>query len=298
MKQYDLISLRSFVAVVNSGSFNKAAEQLETSTAAISRRVASLEAELGVRLLNRTTRRIDLTESGRQYHADVTAILEALEEAEERINCDRQAISGSLRIAAPLSFGTQCLGPLLPSFLQMHPELRLQVQLEDRFTDLIADQVDLSIRIGSLADSSYVATHITELPRVVCASPGYIKRMGMPRIPADLKSHNCLHYNNVTLREEWSFRGDNGTISVEVGGTFCANNGELLRDAALQGVGVISLPQFIVQEALDKAQLIPLLTAYTTAPMGLYVLRPTRSFTPARIQLFIEYLKSVYTHPV
>ncbi|TVO77834.1 LysR family transcriptional regulator [Sedimenticola selenatireducens] len=298
MKQYDLISLRSFVAVVNSGSFNKAAEQLETSTAAISRRVASLEAELGVRLLNRTTRRIDLTESGRQYHADVTAILEALEEAEERINCDRQAISGSLRIAAPLSFGTQCLGPLLPPFLQRHPELRLQVQLEDRFTDLIADQVDLSIRIGSLTDSSYVATHITELPRVVCASPGYIKCMGMPRIPADLKSHNCLHYNNVTLREEWGFRGDNGAISVEVGGTFCANNGELLRDAALQGVGVISLPQFIVQEALDKAQLIPLLTAYTTAPMGLYVLRPTRSFTPARIQLFIEYLKSAYTNPV
>lgn len=294
MKQYDLISLRSFVAVVNAGSFNKAAELLQTSTAAISRRVAALETELGVRLLNRTTRRIDLTESGRQYHRDVTAILEALEEAEERINCERHSISGTLRIAAPLSFGTLCLGPLLPPFLMQYPELRLQVQLEDRFTDLIADQVDLAIRIGSLTDSSYVATHIAELPRVVCASPAYLERMGTPRVPAELKSHNCLHYNNVSMREEWGFQDERGTLAVEVGGTFCANNGELLRDAALQGIGITSLPRFIVQEALDSGQLMPLLSAFTNASLGLHVLRPTRSYTPARIQRFIEYLKSAY----
>ncbi|MCW8943578.1 MAG: LysR family transcriptional regulator [Sedimenticola sp.] len=294
MKQYDLVALRSFIAVVNAGSFNKAAELLQNSTAAISRRVAALEAELGVRLLNRTTRRIDLTESGRQFHRDITAILEALEEAEERINCDHEGISGTLRIAAPLSFGTQCLGPLLPAFLRQYPELRLQVQLEDRFTDLIADQVDLSIRIGSLTDSTYVATHIAELPRVVCASPVYLKQMGMPRIPADLKSHNCLHYNNVSFREEWSFQSERGTISVEVGGSFCANNGELLREAALQDLGIISLPRFIVDEALQQGALTQLLSSYTTAMLGLYVLRPTRSYTPARVQRFIEYMKGAY----
>ncbi|MCW8889197.1 MAG: LysR family transcriptional regulator [Sedimenticola sp.] len=298
MKQYDLVSLRSFVAVVNAGSFNRAAEQLQTSTAAISRRVAALETALGVRLLNRTTRRIDLTASGRAYHRDVTAILEALEEAEERINCDREGIAGTLRIAAPLSFGTQCLGPLLPSFQQQYPDLRLQVQLEDRFTELIADQLDLTIRIGTLEDSTYVATHIAELPRVVCASPAYLRRMGLPRIPSDLKTHNCLHYNNVSLREEWSFQSEQGTISVEVGGTFCANNGELLREAALQDLGVISLPRFIVEHALEAGTLTPLLTRYTTASMGLYVLRPSRSFTPTRVQRFIDYLKHAYNESV
>ncbi|MCW8906035.1 MAG: LysR substrate-binding domain-containing protein, partial [Sedimenticola sp.] len=221
MKQYDLSDLRSFVAVVNTGSFNGAAQQLQSSTAAMSRRVARLERELGVRLLNRTTRRLDLTESGKQFHADATAILQALEEAEERISCSSEQIRGTLRIAAPLTFGTQCLGPLLPGFLQRHPELRLQVQLEDRLTDLIADQVDLAIRIGSLPDSSYVATRIADVERVVCASPGYLEQHGAPRTPGDLKTHNCLHYNNLSLREEWSFRTERGPFSVAVGGSFC-----------------------------------------------------------------------------
>ncbi|WP_428609434.1 LysR family transcriptional regulator [Sedimenticola sp.] len=295
MKQYDLNALRSFVAVVNAGSFNKAAQQLDTSTPAISRRLAALERELGVRLMNRTTRRFDLTESGRQFYADVTAILQSLEEAEERINCASETLSGTLRIAAPLSFGIHCLGPLLPAFLEQHPTLRLQVQLEDQLTDLIAGQVDLSIRIGALSDSSYVATQISELPRVVCASPDYLARRGEPRVPADLKQHNCLHYNNLSLREEWSFQGDKGVAQVEVGGTFCANNGELLCEAARQGTGVVVLPGFLVEQAIQRGDLQPILTDYRATPLGLFVLRPSRTFTPARIRLFIEYLQQAFS---
>ena len=294
MKQYDLNALRSFLAVVNAGSFNKAASQLETSTAAVSRRVAGLERELGVRLLNRTTRRLDLTESGKQFYADVGAILQSLEEAEERISCASEQIRGTLRIAAPLTFGTQCLGPLLPEFLQQHPELRLQVQLEDQLTDLIADQVDMAIRIGSLPDSSYVATHIADIDRVVCAAPGYLQRWGTPQTPGELKSHNCLHYNNVSVREEWRFRADRGAFSVAVGGSFCANNGELLREAALQGVGIVALPRFMVAEALDSARLQPLLSHYSTIPLALQAVRPSRAFTPARVRLFIEFLLQAF----
>ena len=295
MKQYDLNDLRSFVAVVNAGSFVRAAEQLQSSTAAVSRRLAGLERELGVRLLNRTTRRLDLTESGRQFHADASAILQALEEAEERINCASEQVRGSLRIAAPLTFGTQCLGPLLPGFLQQYPELRLQVQLEDQLSDLIADQVDLAIRIGWLPDSSYVATRIADVERVVCASPDYLERCGTPRTPDDLKSHNCLHYNNLSLRDEWSFRVEQGSVSVAVGGSLCANNGELLREAALQGIGIVALPRFMVAEALDSARLQPLLSNYSTTPLALQVVRPSRAFTPARVRLFIEFLQQAFS---
>ncbi len=294
MKQYDLAELRSFVAVVNAGSFNRAAQQLQTSTAAVSRRVAALERSLGVRLLNRTTRRFDLTESGNQFFQDVTAILQALEEAEERIDCASEAISGTLRVAAPLSFGTQCLAPVLPEFLARHDALRLQIQLEDQYTDLIADQVDLAIRIGTLPDSSYVATHIAQVERVLCASPDYLERAGIPRTPRELKGHNCLRYNNLSLREEWSFSEDDEPYSVSVAGTLCANNGELLREAAIQGVGIAALPEFIVRDDLASGTLTAILLQHTAAPMGLFVLRPSRSFTPARVRLFIEFLQQTF----
>lgn len=295
MKQYDLADLRSFLAVVNAGSFNRAAEQLQTSTAAVSRRVAGLERELGVRLLNRTTRRLDLTESGKQFYADVTTVMQSLEEAEERVSGASEQIRGTLRVAAPLTFGTQCLGPLLPAFLRQHPELRLQVQLEDQLTDMIADQVDLAIRIGTLPDSSYVATRIADIDRVVCASPDYLAQHGAPQTPDDLKSHNCLHYNNLSVREEWSFRGERGTFPVAVGGSFCANNGELLREAALQGVGIVALPRFMIAGFLDDGHLQPLLSGYNATPLSLQAVRPSRAFTPARVRRFIEFLQQAFS---
>ncbi len=186
MQQYELIALRSFIAVIETGSFNLAALRLDTSTATISRRVSALEKLLGVKLLNRTTRQIDLTEAGQLFYHDVINILHALEEAEEKLQHGREMVSGNLRIAAPLSFGVQCVAPVLPDFMQRYPKLKVQLQLEDRFIDLVAEGVDVALRIGRLKDSTLVATPITSIPKIFCASVDYLRQYGEPKKPEDL----------------------------------------------------------------------------------------------------------------
>jgi DNA-binding transcriptional LysR family regulator len=183
MQQYDLIALHSFIAVVDTGSFYQAAERLDASSAAISRRVSGLEGALGVRLLNRTTRKIELTEAGQHFYNDINNVLNSLNEAENRIQQGREVIKGTIRLAAPLSFGIHSLSPVLPAFMQRHPELKVQLQLDDRRTDLISENIDLALRIGHLKDSSLVATKIATIPRYFCASPNYLTTHGEPTKP-------------------------------------------------------------------------------------------------------------------
>lgn len=301
MQQYDLVALRSFVTVVEVGSFNRAAQLLEVSTAAVSRRVSALEAALGVKLLNRTTRQLDLTEAGGLFYADVINIFHALDEAEERLQQGRESIRGTLRIAAPLSFGLQCLSPALPRFLKRYPGLKVQLQLEDRTTDLIAEGIDVALRIGSLKDSSLVATRIGNIARVFCASPDYLQQHGEPEHPSQLIDHNCMHYSASSNREQWPF--SNGTVetagkvskdeSLEVPGSLSTNNGVVLLDAAIAGVGIVLLPEFIVRNALADGVLKTILSQYNPQPHGLFAMRPSRQFTPNKVKVMMEYLKDV-----
>lgn len=286
----DLQALETFVAVVDSGGFSRAAEKLGASTAAVSRRVAALEEHLGLRLLNRTTRQIGLTEAGEQYYRDLRGILQALAEAGDRVTHLSLAPTGTLRVAAPLSFAVRALAPLLPGFLRRYPGLRLTMDLDDRVVDLLATGADLALRIGPLVDSSLVARRIGEVRRVVCAAPGYLTAHGEPRVPADLGRHACLHYSNVGLREEWTLIGPDGPETVEVDGPLCANNGDLLRRAAVGGLGIASLPDFIVAEDLAAGRLRALLPGYTSRPMPLCALWPSRQFVPAKVRLFVDYL--------
>ena len=244
MQQYDLIALRTFVSVVEAGSFNRAAEHLEASAAAVSRRVSGLENALGVKLLNRTTRQVDLTEAGRQFYADVVNIIASLEEAEEKIQSGRETIKGNLRIAAPLSFGIGRIAPILPIFMKRYPELKVHLQLEDRFTDLVAEGIDVAIRIGALKDSTLVATRLGSIPRVFCASPEYL-----------------------------------------------ASHGDVLKEAAIQGLGIVLMPTFIVEDALADGRLKAILRDYCPIPFGLYAVRPSRHFTPERVRILIEFLR-------
>jgi DNA-binding transcriptional LysR family regulator len=294
MQEYDLVALKAFVAVVEAGSFNKAAEQLEASTAAVSRRVSGLEHALGVRLLNRTTRRIDLSEAGKQFYDDVLNIFHSLEEAEERIQTGRETVRGNLRVAAPLSFGIQRVAPVLPGFMKRYPELRVQLQLEDRFTDLVSDSIDVAIRIGTLKDSSLVATRIASISAVFCASPDYLSRHGEPRKPQELGGHDCLHYSLLSTREEWGFAEGQAGKDIEISGSLSANNGEVLKEAAVQGLGITLLPTFIAEDALQDGRLKEILRRYRPKPFGLYAVRPSRQFTPARVRLLIEYLKEQF----
>ena len=294
MQQYDLTELKTFVAVVETGGFNRAADQLEASAAAVSRRVSSLESALGVKLLNRTTRQIDLTEAGRQFYVDVVSIIESLEEAEEKIQTGRETVKGTLRIAAPLSFGIGRIAPILPEFMKRHPELKVNLQLEDRFTDLVAEGFDVAIRIGSLKDSTLVATRLARIPRVFCASPDYLARRGEPRRPEDLSGHNCLNYSLLSTRDNWSFAVGEGTRDIEINGSLSTNNGDVLKEATMQGLGIMMIPTFFVEQELKDGSLKAVLSDYCPEPFGLYAVRPSRHFTPARVRALIDYLREQF----
>ena len=291
MQQYDLIALRTFVSVVEAGSFNRAAEHLEASAAAVSRRVSGLENALGVKLLNRTTRQVDLTEAGRQFYTDVVNIIASLEEAEEKIQSGRETIKGNLRIAAPLSFGIGRIAPILPIFMKRYPELKVHLQLEDRFTDLVAEGIDVAIRIGALKDSTLVATRLGSIPRVFCASPEYLATYGEPKQPGDLARHNCLLYSLLSTREDWGFATGTEAGNVEVSGSLSTNNGDVLKEAAIQGLGIVMMPTFIVEDALADGRLKAILQDYCPVPFGLYAVRPSREFTPERVRILIEFLR-------
>lgn len=294
MQEYDLIALRSFLAVIDTGSFVRAAEQLEASTAAVSRRISGLEQALGVQLINRSTRHLDLTEAGQRYYADVQNIFQLLGEAEERVRLGRENVAGLLRVAAPLSFGIQKMAAVLPAFMKQHPNLKVQLLLEDRYTDLQAEGIDVAIRIGSLQDSSLVATRIGTIDRIFCASPDYLAAKGEPLQPEDLKRHCCLHYSLVSVRDEWRSVLGEAIETIEIKGALSANNAEVLKEGAIQGMGITLLPRFVVADAVADGRLRQVLSDFSPEPFGLYCVRPSRQFTPARVRLFIEFLRQSF----
>jgi DNA-binding transcriptional LysR family regulator len=294
MEQYDLADLRTFIAVVECGSFVRAAEQLQASTAAISRRIASLEQALGTQLISRTTRRLDVTEAGRRFHADACHVFQLLGEAEERVRVGRESVAGLLRVAAPLSFGIEKVAPVLPAFMRRHPELKVQLLLEDRYTDLQAEGIDVAIRIGALRDSSLVATRIGTIDRLFCAAPAYLLEKGTPHQPEELKHHCCLHYSLLSVREEWGGVFGQSSEMIEIRGSLSANNAEVLKEAAIQGMGITLLPRFVVQQALTDGRLQQVLPDFSPVPFGLFAVRLSRQFTPARLRLFIEFLRESF----
>lgn len=297
MQDADFATLQTFVAVVESGTLSRAAERLETTPGAVSRRIASLEQRLGLRLLNRTTRRLGLTEAGERYYEDVVGILRALAEAEDRVTHLSDAPRGNLRVAAPLSFGVRTLAPLLPGFADRYPDLRVSIDLDDRLVDILGSGADLALRIGPLEDSTLVARRICDYRRVVCAAPSYLERRGEPVSPADLVGHACLHYSNIALKEEWVFAvgtretgGGQGLQTVEVTGPLCANNGDLLRRVAVGGMGICALPEFIAAEDLAAGRLTAILTDFEAPTLPLWALWPSRRFVPAKVRVFVDYL--------
>jgi DNA-binding transcriptional LysR family regulator len=290
MQKYNFPDIQAFLKVVETGSFTRAAQQLNASTAAVSRRVSALESALSIRLLNRTTRQLHLTDAGQQYAADMQHVMMALEEAEQKVQRAGREVTGKLRLAAPLSFGIERIAPVLPGFLKQHPGLRIDLQLEDRRTDLLSEGIDLAIRIGTLEDSTLIATRIGEISKAYCASPDYLLEHGEPRHPAELNKHKLLRYNLISAADEWGLDGDSSQ-STSVAWQLSANNGEALREAAIEGLGIAMLPTFIVMDALRDGRLKEIMCKYTQDLSGVFAVRPSRRFTPTKISLLIEYLK-------
>ncbi|MEJ2309038.1 MAG: LysR family transcriptional regulator [Gammaproteobacteria bacterium] len=279
-----------FFNVVEANGFGAAARRLETTPASVSRRVKALEQRLGVRLLQRTTRKISLTEAGERYFREGRRLLHELDELEQALTAAAREPEGELRIVAPMSFGQRRLAPLVAHFASLHGRLRISLMLEDRETDLFDEGADLAIRIGYPADSSMIARAIAAVPRHACASPDYLERRGYPESPGDLLQHDCLHYNLIPEREEWTFLGDDGEHTVAIRGSFCSNNGDVLAEAAMQGLGITLLPHFLVEDALADGRLVRVLEAYEREPLTLFVLYPSRHHVPAKTRRFLEYL--------
>jgi DNA-binding transcriptional LysR family regulator len=279
-----------FFSVVEAHGFGAAARRLETTPASVSRRVKALEERLGVRLLQRTTRKLSLTEAGERYFREGRRLLHELDDLEQALTASSHEPEGELRIVAPMSFGQRRLASTVARFAALHRKLRVSLILEDRETDLIDEAADLAIRIGYPADSSMVARAIAPIPRHACASPEYLERRGCPEAPEDLLHHDCLHYNLISEREEWTFLVDNGEQTLAIKGSFCSNNGDALAAAAMQGLGITLLPNFIVEEGLADGRLVKVLEDFERAPLTLFALYPSRQHVPAKTRTFLEYL--------
>lgn len=290
MDRFD--ELQTFVSVVDAGSFSRAAERTGMAKSAVSRRLSALESRLGARLLNRTTRSLSLTESGRSFYQRALRLIADLEEAEAVVSTQHAALRGTLRIAAPLSFGLLHLGPAIQAFARIHPAVRLYVDLNDRQVDLVEEGLDLAVRIARLQDSSLIARRLTRIREVVCASPGYFERHGEPRTAEELANHLTLRYTNLP-DAPWRYRAPDGSEgAVRVRSEIEANNGDFLRDCAIAGHGIIRQPTFIVYRAIEQGLLKPVLTDYTWPEVNAYALYPSARHLSHRVRTFVDFLQS------
>lgn len=265
--------LRIYVAVIHAGNFTAAAEQLMLSKQYVSRRMAALEASLDAQLLIRNTRKLSVTEAGMLFLTHAQRILDDIHEAEQAMSTRRQALHGTFRISMPMSFGMSHLSPLIAQFLAQHPALQFHIELADRYVDMIGEGFDMAIRIGALADSTLIARRLGEQRRLICASPAYLARAGTPVTPDDLAQHACLRYGREAL-SGWELQQAGKSKSVTVQGPMLSNNGEVLRDAAIAGLGLVLLPGFIVEPALKRGELVSVLEAYQPAPLCLNAVYP------------------------
>ncbi|MDR3412010.1 MAG: LysR family transcriptional regulator [Formivibrio sp.] len=293
-----IAAMQVFMRVAEAGSFVRAAEQLGLSTTATSRMVAELEAHLGARLLNRTTRSLSLTDTGRGYFERCESILAEVEEAEAQAGQQALNPTGILRLSAPIAFGAERLGNLLAGFRARYPQLVVDVTLADRMVDLVEDGIDLALRIATELDPSLVARRLARVHIVICAAPDYLARSGIPRTPQDLAQHACLQYTNSSRRSnEWIFDGPAGRESVMVDGGWRANSGDLLRMAALAGEGIVCQPSFLIGEDLRLGRLVPLLPDYHLPEFTMYAVYPSRRHVSAKVRAFVDYMVSQLGDP-
>ena len=284
-------AMKVLVKVVDASSFARAAEALDTSTAAVSRQIGALEAHLGARLLNRTTRRLSMTDAGAEFCERSRVILGEIAEAEAVAGQQSLQPVGLLRITAPLSFGVTQLSRLLPAFRQRHAQLRLDVDLTDRVVDLANEGVDVGLRIAQELSDNLVARRIAPVSMVVCASPLYLKRRGVPRTPDELAQHETLSFSYLWVGDDWPFTDAQGAQTrVRVQPAVHATNGDLLRELAVAGGGIILQPSFIVDAELARGTLVPLLTDYRTLDLSLFAVYLSRRQLSSKVRVFIDYL--------
>jgi DNA-binding transcriptional LysR family regulator len=285
-----LAAMEVFTQVVNAGGFSAAARRMGLSRSAVSKHVADLEADLGVQLLFRTTRKMTPSEAGLAYVERCAAILAEIEETERAVSDTDRQPRGLLRVNAPMSFGILHLGTAVADFMKAHPALQVQMTLDDRFVDPVAEGFDVTIRIADLEDTSLIARRIVAARMAICAAPDYLKAHGMPETPEDLRHHTCLHYGNLATGMQWILNGPGGTHRVPIQARLCTNNGQVLRDAALAGLGVCALPTFIVGRELQAGRLATVVPGYGFGESAVHALYAPSRYLAAKVRVFIDFL--------
>jgi DNA-binding transcriptional LysR family regulator len=298
MAMHYLSYIPTFVKVVERQSFSGAARDLGMTKSAVSKHIQSLEEGLRVRLLNRTTRTLSLTEEGQIFYAKCTHIVEELESAEQLVHNLNENPSGVLKINAPTSFGALHLAPLIAEFGALYPDIRLEVDFSDHFIDIIAEGVDVCIRVASLTDSSLIAKKLSGCPIIMAASPDYIAQHGAPTHPDQLINHRFIEYSYIERLREWRYRdpADGREKVAPITVTMRANNAQMMRQAALAGVGILNVPSFIIADDVKQGRLVRLLGEYLNAPeRNIYALFPHNRFMSAKVRLFIDFIATRLT---
>ncbi|MBY6019663.1 LysR family transcriptional regulator [Ferrimonas balearica] len=291
-------AMRVFVRVVQSGSFSAAARELLTSQASVSKRVATLEAELGVKLLRRTSRDHALTPEGADYYHHCVNWLAELDEVEGRIRAQGVQPKGNLRITAPYPFARQILAPVMTEFLERYPDIQLDFLVSDRRSDLQAEGIDIAIRAGHLEDSSLIVRHLFDNPMLLVASPDYLSRQGVPETPDALSQHQCIVYSPVRAVHSWRFQYQGNTIVVPVRGPFQSDSGDMNLEAAIAGMGITELPVWMVEQALSDGRLVQVLASYQADNVPFNALYPQSRHVPLKVRCFIDFLKEkLAQHP-
>jgi len=284
------LEMKTFATVVDGGSFVQAADTLGMSKPAVSRHVAELEQRLGVRLLQRTTRKLSLTEEGRLFYGRCKALLADVEVAEEEITAKSIAAKGLIKVNVPVSFGLLELAPLWPDFMSKYPEITLDITLADRIVDLVEEGYDMAIRIARLPNSSLVSKKLTSTRMVLCASPGYLKKHGRPKHPSELANHSVLAYSLLATGDLWEFEGPEGRVTVGVDPTLRTNSGDTCRVAALQNKGIVLQPSFMVGGDLRDGTLVELMPQYRSLEFGVYAIYPTRQYVAPKVRALVNFL--------
>lgn len=288
----NLGDLEIFVRVAACNSMSMAGRALGLSPAVVSKRIKRLEDRLGTRLLQRTTRQIALTEAGQGFFNRVQSILAGVEEAEAFVLGRSARVQGTLKVAAPTSFGRMHIAPHLNPFMAAHPDLTLQLELSDEITDIVGGGYDLAIRIADLTDSSLVARRLAPVRRILCASADYVSRHGMPQGLDELRHHACLPAHN---HESWRLVGPGGPVTLKPQGRLVTNSSEVIREAAIAGLGIALRSTWDIGEELKTGRILRILPEYESAPgVSLSAVYPSRDFLPAKVRLFIDYLAGLY----
>jgi DNA-binding transcriptional LysR family regulator len=291
------LEMQVFCAVVDKGSFVGAAEPLKMSKAAISRYVSGLEERLGARLLHRTTRRLSLTDEGRQFYHQAKDVLAMMDEAEEAVSSASPEPSGALRVNAPVSFGVLHLAPIWADFMRTYPKVELDISLNDRLVDLVEEGFDAAVRIARMENSSLVGRRLASTRMCLSASPEYLSSHPPIRILDDLAEHGIVAYSNFASGSDWVFEGPNGSETVRTRSVVRCNNGDTCRSITLAGGGISLQPSFMIAEDMRRGDLVEILPEYKSVELGIYAVYPSRKHLPPKVRVFINFLAEKFSSP-